>query len=94
LSSGYAVRFRPDNGNIQALNFTGETDAAALAGWSNFSATADTSDYDASTDTFKLTVSSGTLSDEIDIVLENVTDSIVLERAGECRFLPRGVRLN
>jgi hypothetical protein len=49
-----------------------------LAGWSNFSATANTADYDESTDTFGLTVSSGTLSNEIDIVLENITDSIVL----------------
>jgi len=72
------VRFRSDNGNIQALNFTGETTAAALAGWSNPSATADTPDFDASTDTFRLTVRSGTLSEEIDILLENVTDSIVL----------------
>jgi hypothetical protein len=75
LASGYVVRFRSDNGNIQAINFGSAT---ALAGWSNFSATANTADYDESTDTFGLTVSSGTLSNEIDIVLENITDSIVL----------------
>jgi len=77
LASGYAVRFRSDNGNIQALNFLGGT-SGSLAGWSNPSATANTADFDASTDTFRLTVSSGTLSDEIDILLENVTDSITL----------------
>jgi len=48
------------------------------SGWSNESVTADADLYDSANDVFRLTVSSGRADDEIDVLLENVTESVRL----------------
>jgi hypothetical protein len=72
LSSGYLVRFRPSDGLVQVLNF------GATNNWTNQTANANTTLYDTSTDTFGLTVSSGVAANDVDILFENVTDTITL----------------
>jgi len=78
-NSGYAVRFRPDNGTFQTVNVTGQQ-SATLGGWdaATRNQTLDTSLYDPATDTFRLTVSSSANADDIDVLFENITDSITL----------------
>ena len=77
LPSGYVVRFRPRDGSVQAANFLGGSDLN-LSGWDNNHVSVDPGLYDAGEDLFGLTVASGGAPDEIDIVLENVTDSVEL----------------
>jgi len=78
-NSGYAVRFRPDNGKFQTVNVTGQQ-SASLGGWDSATRdqTLNTNLYNPNTDTFRLTVSSSANADDIDVLFENISTSTTL----------------
>ncbi|MDQ8194160.1 hypothetical protein QEH59_06975 [Coraliomargarita sp. SDUM461004] len=77
-ASGYAIRFRSTDGYLQAINFNGGT--AVTAYYWNSTVTPNTTLFN-ETDVFRMTVSSGLLANDVDVIVESITSNVTVVAA-------------